>query len=418
MLLTAFKKAEWGLLLLIALIPQPNIWYKFHSYPLGKNFIDMLYISIFVGIVVQGKKLVGKQNTFIIILFVFYSYISLWNCSMRYSLPLPVTLSNYLLYDFKNFAQMMFLYFMVMAVAETEEQQKILVVIMSVVILLIAVKSYRNFSGGAAFSYDKRVGGPFEAVGLGANHFGAFIAHYCSLLLGLFLFDKNKKRKYLFLTTVLFGLHPLFFAYSRGAYLAALAVVVFFGVFKKRSLLFLLIGFLIFWQFILPVSVVDRITMTKTETGEIEGSAAHRFTMWEIAFNLFYQNPVFGSGYGSYGFNVPDDEELKDTHNYYIRILCEQGILGFVLLLLLLTKALWSGRQLMKKAGTPFGQGLGMGFMGCVFATMITNLFGDRFSYFVLGSYFFIFWGIVDRMLLNLDANEKQVQAKISTELH
>lgn len=418
MLLTAFRKVEWGLLFLIALIPQPNIWHKFYSYPLGNNFIDILYSSILVGIITQGKKLAGKQNTFIIILFIFYSYISLWNCSMRYSLPLPVTLSNYLLYDFKNFAQMMSLYFIVMAIVETEEQQKTLVVIMSVIILLIAIKSYRNFSGGAAFSYDKRVGGPFEAVDLGANHFGAFIAHYCSIFFGLFLFDENKKRKYLFLATVLFGLHPLFFAYSRGAYLAAFAVIVFFGILKKRSLLFLLVGFLMFWQLILPASVVDRITMTKTETGQIEGSAAHRFTMWEIAIGLFEENPIFGSGYGSFGFNVPEDEELKDTHNYYMRILCEQGIIGFVLLLLLFTRALQSGWQLMRKGKTAFARGFGMGFTGCVFAVMITNLFGDRFSYFVLGSYFFIFWAIADSMLLNIGTSEKQLQTKMLAESH
>jgi len=28
---------------------------------------------------------------------------------------------------------------------------------------------------------------------------------------------------------------------------------------------------------------------------------------------------------------------------------------------------------------------------------VVTNMFGDRWSYFVLGGYFFVFWGVVDR---------------------
>jgi Zn-dependent protease with chaperone function len=109
-------------------------------------------------------------------------------------------------------------------------------------------------------------------MGLGANHFGAFIADFGSLFLGLFLLEKDWRRRLLFLATFLFGLHPLFYAYSRGAYLAALSVIAFFGVVRKRSLLILVAVILIAWQTILPASVVG-INMTEMPEGEIEHSA-------------------------------------------------------------------------------------------------------------------------------------------------
>ena len=400
MLASIFKEALWGLYLLIALIPQPNIWYKFHEYFMGKDFIDLLFFAILIGLIIQRKEFVKTGNTTLIFIFIFVSYISLWNCSLNFSLPLPITTSNELLFSWKNYAQMIFMYFLVLTVVKEEDQQKVVVVIMALVILFLAIRSYRNFEGGASFSYDKREGGPFEAVLLGANHYGAFIAYYCSAFIGLFLFDKDRRRRILYLATSLFGLHPLFYSYSRGAYLAALGALTWMGIMKKRMLLVPVIIILLTWQSILPPSVVDRITMTETQEGELESSAAHRIVLWEHAIKVFQQNPIFGIGFGGFRFTVPEEERLTDTHNFYVKTLSEQGVIGGVLLLLILLKAFVSGWRLLKIGKTPFHQGLGLGFIGCVIAIAIANLFGDRFSYFVLGSYFWIFWGLVDRGII------------------
>ena len=38
MVATLIKEAKYGLFLLVALIPQANIWYRFHAYPFGKDY--------------------------------------------------------------------------------------------------------------------------------------------------------------------------------------------------------------------------------------------------------------------------------------------------------------------------------------------------------------------------------------------
>lgn len=402
---TIFKKAEVGLFIMIAMIPQPNILYKLQDYPFGKDFMDILFFSIVLGMIIQKKGFAKTDSNKFIILFVVISYLALWNSSMRYSLPLPFSTSNFLFVDWKNYTEMILLYYLTLNCIKNEDQQKLAVVLMSVIVLLIAVRSYRNFSGGASFSYDKRVGGPFEAVGLGPNHLGAFIADYCGAFLGLFLVDKNLRRRMLYGATVLVGLHPLFYSYSRGAYLAFLVVVAFFALVKKRSLLIVLIAVLLTWQTILPASVVDRIMMTTEGAGgELEGSATHRLDLWEHAMDLFKQNPVFGVGFGAFGFTVPEGE-LTDTHNFYLKTLSEQGVIGFALLSALFFAALRSAWRLIRRAQSTFHKGLGFGFAGCVIAMMVTNFFGDRWSYFVLGGYFWILWGFVDRsIILSRDA--------------
>jgi O-antigen ligase len=395
-----FKRAEWGLFFMVTMIPQPNVWYKLHQYPFGKDFMDILFFSILMGIIYQKKGFAKTSNTTVIIAFVIVSYLALWNSSIRFSLPLPLTRANILLPDWKNYAEMIFMYFLAINVIKDEDQQKLIVTIMSIIILFIAIRSYRNFTGGDSFSYDKRDGGPFEVLRLGANHFGAFIVHYCAFLFGLFLLDKNKKRKWLFLATVLFGLHPILFSYSRGAYLATLGVLIFFGLVKKKSLLVVVFVLLLVWQTILPASVVDRVMTTEDESGQLESSAASRLNLWKQATDLFKRNPIFGVGFGGFGLSVSGEQLLTDTHNFYLKTLSEQGIIGFVFLLIIIMKAFFSGWLLHKTGKTPFNKGLGLGFMGTVIAVMTTNMFGDRWSYFALGSYFWILWGLVDRGIL------------------
>jgi len=412
-LVTIFKNAEVGLFLMIAMIPQPNVWYKLHDYPFGKDFMDILFFSMVFGIMIQKRGFVKTASAKFIYIFIIISYLSLWNTSMNFSLPLPLTTNNFLLVDLKNYIEMILLYFVALNLMKEEKQQKFVVVLMSVIILLIAIRSYRNFTGGASFNYDKRVGGPFEAVGLGPNHLGAFIADYCGAFLGVMLLDKNFRRRMLYGLTVLFSLHPLFYSYSRGAYLAFFSVLTFYAVVSKRALLIVVATVLLAWQTILPASVVDRITMTENNSGEIEASAAHRLDLWELAMELFEKNPVFGVGYGGFGLSVPQGQ-LTDTHNFYMKTLSEQGVIGIITLSTIFFASFRSGFKLLRRAKSSFHKGLGLGFMGCIIALMISNIFGDRWSYFVLGSYFWILWGTVDRSIITAEETQAVTELPVS----
>lgn len=400
--ISIFKNAQWGLFVLVALIPLPNLWYMLHPYPLGKDLIDFLVFAVFAGIFINKDGLVKSKNTAFLLLIILVNYVSLWNTSFNFSLFPPITTENELLRDWKNYAEMIFLYVLVVNAIRDDKQLKTLLLIAATVILLVSVREYRNFTEGEAFSYDKRSEGPFWVVGLGSNHLGAFIAEYGAFLLGLFLCDDDKRRRLLYLAAVLFSIHPLFFAYSRGAYAAAFIGLIFLGLVKKRSLLILATVIFVSWQTLLPATVAERIAMTESTGGNLEPSAAHRIELWEEATALFENNPIFGIGFGGFGLSVPPGETLTDTHSFYMKTLSEQGIIGIGLFLTLLARAFRSGWQLYRTAQIPFYKGMGLGFAACIVATSVSNLFGDRWSYFVLGGYLFVFWGLVDRALLNL----------------
>lgn len=400
-LASAFKRAEWALYLLAIVAPLPVIWYQIHPFPFGKDTMDILIAGVFLGVMFNKGGFERAPGTLVIGAFMLVSFLALLNATARFNLPLPLTTANPLLGDWKNFVEMIFLYFLAYNALKEEKEHKVILVIMAIVILFIAVREFRNFSeSSGGFSYDRRAAGPFWIVGLGANHFGAFVAHYGGgLLFGMSLIDKHRYRRWLYLAAALFCLHPLFFSYSRGAYLATLVILVVYGLVKKRSLLIGAVVLLLTWQLVLPESVVERITMTEDASGQIEESAAHRLILWNHAVQLFHDNPFFGVGFNGFGFTVPE-RELTDTHNYYLKIASEQGVIGLLVLGAILLRAIGSGWRLYRSGLSDFHRALGFGFFGCSIALAVTNIFGDRFSYFILGSYFWILWGVVDRAIV------------------
>ncbi len=397
--LTIFWRVECGLVLLFSLIPQPNIWFKLHSYPYGSYFINFIYLAVCIGLFLQRRNLIWNFNGKLIIAFILLSCLSFWNSIVRFSIPDPISVDNPLFKYLKNYVLMIAMYFVFFNGVKGEKEEKLLVTVMSLVILFVSIRSFRAYSVGESFLDAKRVTGALWIVGLGPNHFGAFISHYSAIIIGLVLFDKEIKRKVLYLITLLFCLHSVFFSFSRGAYLGSLATLIFLGVIKKRILLVIALVVVISWQTLLPASVVDRIKMRESETGELEHSAAARLDLWNSSINLFKENPILGSGFDGFKLTFAG-EPLTDTHNFFLKSLCDQGIIGLFLLLIILGGAFSSGLRLFRNGKTDFYKGLGFGFLGCVVSLVVTNMFGDRWSYIEIGTYFWGLWGLVDRGIL------------------
>jgi putative inorganic carbon (hco3(-)) transporter len=390
--------------------PLPNVWYQIQDFPLGKDILDLLVVCGLVGLY-TGQHVQGRaRSSTLLLMYLVFTYVMVWNSSMRFDLAVPLTASNSVFVIWKNYAQMVLLYFLTYHAVSDEKKQKQIVLICITILFLISLREARNFTEGVSFSYERRLEGPFWIVGLGANHFGAFLVHYGAVALAVALCVSNKYVRWLCIATCAILIQPLFFTYSRGAYVAALAVLVLFGLIKKRSLLVIVGVLFLGWHTLLPTTVVERITMTETSDGQLEASAAERVVVWERAIALYEQHPVFGSGLGSFNLSRAGGR-LNSAHSLYLETLAEQGIAGVIFLALVMLKALWSSWLLYVRGQTEWQKALGLGLFGCVISMVITNAFGDRWSYFAIGAYFWIFWGIADRMLTQLSVVPKPVPA-------
>lgn len=62
-----------------------------------------------------------------------------------------------------------------------------------------------------------------------------------------------------------------------------------------------------------------------------------RTMLWGRAISLFKAHPIIGIGWGNFRnyladtFNVFNDGQLSNVHNNYLQILCETGVVGFIL---------------------------------------------------------------------------------------
>jgi len=394
-LLTIVYKVKIAIFFFIPLIPLYTVLVKMHQYPLGKDFVDILFLAMLMGWTIKGGGFEKNRTTWAIVLFVVITYLGLWRGSFYLGQSAPISFRNQRFQDWKNYMLMPLLYLIVLNNIRDRKHMKWLIILMCLTMLFMDQRFYHEFSprSHSHFRYDVRSSGTFGY--LGANHFGAFMVQYSAILLGLFFLDKDKRTRFLFPAVIAFNTYSIVFSYSRGAYTAFLAVIGFFGVTRKRSLLALMTALLIFWQVVLPVSVVERINMTQSEEGELDSSAGSRLVLWQHGIDLFEENPLFGVGYRVYQFTTQG--HLRDPHNMYVGFLAEFGMVGLSLFLFLFYLAFRSGWRLYRSASDGFLKGLGLGFAACVIGCMVANAFGDRWSFLMLGGFYWVFWGMVDR---------------------
>lgn len=401
-LLGMAHRAAWPVLLLALLAPLPTLWYPTHELPLGKDTQDLLVLAALIGVTLQRPGWQRIPHSGCILLMAVFSYASLWICSARFSLPPPLSLAHPYLAEWKNFILLLLAYLAAFGALRTEAQVRSLVMISLCVLLFVAQRELQLFVAGEAFSYGRRADGPFWVVGLNANHFGAYMAHFGALALGLALTVRADLHRLFYAAAYLSSLYPLLFSYSRAAYLAALGALTVFGVIKRRSLLGLVLLIGIVWQTILPASVVDRIVMTEEEDGVLEASAAARIEVWEHARTLFFESPIAGIGFNGF-MAARAGESLTDPHNYYLKIAAEQGVIGLVLLFGLIAAFMHSSWVLHRSGRSVFARGLGAGGLGMLVALLVTNAFGNRFTPLAIGIPLFLMLGAIERMRV-LDA--------------
>ena len=245
------------------------------------------------------------------------------------------------------------------------------------------------------FSYEVRDGGILGYAGV--NGVATFEAEFMLFLLGLSALQKRKSIKLAIWVLVAFSGYCLLFSYSREAYAGILVGLLFLGLVRQRWVLIGLAAFLLSWQSLVPTSVQERVLMTYDKNDQqLDTSAQDRVTLWNDAVDLFHQNPVLGAGFDTYQWQHRVGI-YTDTHNYFLKVLVETGVLGLMLFLFVLAKATRLGVKLYRSARDPFLQSIGLGFallMACVF---VVNFFGDRWLYVEVNGFLWVLLACVVR---------------------
>lgn len=390
-------RVKFGLYFLVPLLPLQNVMEKFQAFPMGKDLNDILLLAMLAGWIFSSLSenrpvfMKSSLNGVLILLF-FYTYFSLWLGTFTLNLPPPIDIYDLSVQRWKNYMIFPLLYFLVSNNIRNLPDMKKLFIAMCAAMFLMNYYNVQQVSDLTAWYSRSKLTGTF--VNLGANETAAFYAIYPFVLMGIFLFVKSWKWRLPIALLIIGGVYINIFCYSRGAYMATLGATVIFSLLKQKKLLIPIVLILALWQTALPQSVIDRLTFTEQE-GEIDASAARRLELWDQAVLYFHENPVFGIGFDAFR-----QMGHGDTHSIYMKTLAEQGITGILILLAIWGVAIAKSWHLYQKADDVFLKGLGFGFFVCIFAVIICNFFGDRWTHLPLGAFFWVYLGMVERGLV------------------
>lgn len=222
-----------------------------------------------------------------------------------------------------------------------------------------------------------------------SNDIATYLSAYCLIALGLFLAMRWSVWRWPALAVFVAGAIATFFTYSRASYIALIAGGLAIVLYKHKRYLLPAVAIIMILPYVLPASVMERANMTGDKSEE------NRKDFWKNGLSLMLTNPV-GVGWRGYAQNeTARGQAIKDPHSQYVLVAAEQGIVGISLFLLLLVA---SGKEMVKaikRAKTPFVQGLGIGLFGALISFGVNNAFGTRMIWFYSVQHFWLLLGLL-----------------------
>lgn len=391
--LTIFYKTEIGIFFLVPLAPLQAVRFKIYAFPLGKDLLDILMIALLVGWFLRKQDKILEKNP--LNLPVFLLILVTLGALVIGSEGNPFSLANDSFIRWKNFVYMPVLFLITVNNIKDEKHIKILMLLMTLSIVANDFYFQSTFKWIKTYHFSNRERLSTFAD-LGPNEMASFFAQCNMVLFGLWLTYRHKWMRVLLGVIFFANTYPIIYSYSRGGYLAVFLPCIFLGIVKDRRILVILLLLGVFWRALLPVSVVDRISMTQNEEGEFEHSSQLRLELWKAGLRTFTKNPL-GVGFNRFQSLRLADGKQWDAHNAYIKILVEWGIQGFLIYIALYLSAIRIGWRLYRNGHNEFVSGLGLGFVASTLANIVSNFFGQSWMFFAVTSYYWVFLALVTR---------------------
>jgi O-antigen ligase len=368
-----------GLYYMLPFLPYRTMRNHFVTYPLGTNVLTILVLAVIIGALFQGKTLPKSKLYPIWLVYGAYLYISMWIGTVLSNAPAPLWLSDPNFFTWKDYMLIPLVFVAAGLVVEDRKAVRTVILITAISLLFIdrscILESLSR--SWANFDEDKRSSGP---LAYGSNQTAAFLAQFAMFFWGFTQFVRRKKIKLFGYGLVAITLFATMYTFSRGAYLAVLFSVFILGLLKDRKLLLVLGVFLLVWQAVVPTAVRERVNMTENSNGQLEASAQERVDLWENAERSILHSPIVGNGFGTFQLGEHVDN-LRDTHNWYVKVMVETGIIGLLITLVLLQQLVALAYRLFRRAQDPLYRGLGLGLLLAMCSCLVANIFGDRWTY-------------------------------------
>ncbi len=389
--ISLFKNPRFGLYYMIPFLAYRTMRDHFLNWPLGNSVLTILVGAVFLGALLRGKRPPKSALPWIWFAYGAYLYFSMWMGSALTSAPAPIWLGDQNFLTWKDYMLMPLIFVSAAMVIDDRQSIRTVILISALAVLMIDRSALMDSLSHSWTNFDenKRSGGP---LGFGSNQTAAFLAQFAMFFWGFVRFLKRRKIRLATYATVALTVLACLYCFSRAAYMALVVCMVVLGILKDRKLIVIAVLLLFSWQIVLPTAVTERINMTHNEDGHLEASAQERVDLWTNAEQTIENYPIFGTGFATFQFGQHVDN-LKDTHNWYVKVLVETGIVGLFFALAMLQQMFAVAIRVFRKAEDPLYKGLGLGLIVCITSSVITNFFGDRWTYIEINGLLWVLIG-------------------------
>ncbi len=170
------------------------------------------------------------------------------------------------------------------------------------------------------------------------NMLGVYLVIVFPFVLAQMLMSKRRMGKLMYMVCALAVFTCIVMTWSRGAWLGLIVSVLLFLLiynFKNIWIIFAGAVTLPLWYGFIPQNMINRFMSILHMS---DSSVIYRFNTWRGVLNMIYDNLLGGIGVGesafksSYGeYAVAGTETVMHSHNLFLEIILELGIVGFIL---------------------------------------------------------------------------------------
>ena len=229
------------------------------------------------------------------------------------------------------------------------------------------------------------------------NVFGEYLLLAIPVTLAMILISKSKIWKFFFSCILGVSCVCMILTYSRGCWLGLIFSIFLIVLMLFPKLILPLMVIAPFSIFVMPESIIDRITSIGNMN---DGSTVFRVYIWRATVNMLQKYGISGIGLGTdcyekyYSHYAYDAVLAPHSHNTFLHVMCESGIFGllvFVLLLYFLLRQLFVAYSKTKNSDLKIVCGcLIAGFGGLMVQGMFDNVFYNYRMYMIFFAIFSI----------------------------
>ncbi|MFH1867659.1 MAG: O-antigen ligase family protein [Candidatus Omnitrophota bacterium] len=201
-----------------------------------------------------------------------------------------------------------------------------------------------------------------------SNDFGAYLIVVISVLLSLFFSkSRNIKERILLIILISTAGWSLAATSSRGAWLGFIIAVLFLAMMKSKRLFGIMLLLLVLSPVLLPGSVKSRF-MDLLKVDSVGGTVWERKKLWSGTLAMVKQHPILGFGVNTYTKNFPkykpkDYPDVRYTHNSYLHMAAEIGVVGSSIFLIFLASVIASSLRNMSNFKKGLSRDLSFGLL-------------------------------------------------------